>query len=124
MEDTSQRAQKHLAPESRLKSDWPARRVYDRFLSSQLFYLEDQSDRQVARITYVSGSGVGYVLDLRPGAPEVLSTIAVAACIIADNAFVFTTFGEWRRSLAQRTTAPATSRYPAAWKGEVAHGRQ
>ena len=65
-----------------------ARRVYDRFLSSQLFYLEDQSDRQVARITYVSGSGVGYVLDLRPGAPEVLSTIAVAACIIADNAFV------------------------------------
>lgn len=64
------------------------RPLYDRSFSSQLFYVEDQSGRQVARITYLSRSGVGYVLELTPGTLELLSTIAVAACIIADNAFI------------------------------------
>jgi hypothetical protein len=50
--------------------------------------VEDHSGRLSARITYLSTSGVGYVLELQPDTPELLSTIAVAACLIANNAFV------------------------------------
>ena len=60
----------------------------DRLFGSQLFHLEDQSSRQAARITYLPGAGVGYILELQPDVPELLSTISVAACLIADNAFV------------------------------------
>lgn len=64
------------------------RRLYDRSFSSQLFYVEDQFNQEIARITYLSGFGVAYVLELQPGTSELLSTIAVAACVIADNAFI------------------------------------
>lgn len=64
------------------------RQLHDRFVSSKLFYVEDHSNQQVARITYLSGSGVGYVLELEPGIQHRFPTIALAACIIADNAFV------------------------------------
>jgi hypothetical protein len=60
---------------------------YDRFFSSQLFYLDDQASRQAARITYLPGSGVGYVVELQPDTPEPLPALAVVACLIADNAF-------------------------------------
>jgi hypothetical protein len=53
-----------------------------------LFYVEDQSSRQAARITYLPASGVGYVLELQPDTQELLAAIAVAACLIVDNAFV------------------------------------
>ena len=65
----------------------------DRLFGSQLFHLEDQSSRQAARIhDLFPGAGVGYILlclELQPDVPaELPSTISVAACLIADNAFV------------------------------------
>ena len=58
----------------------------DRFFSGQLFYVMDPSNRQVARITYLP-VGQGYVLEQQPGTQDLLRTIAVAACIIVNNAF-------------------------------------
>jgi hypothetical protein len=80
------RVQARPAASSRLVRFW-------QLLGSKLFHVEDRSNRHVATITYFPasiGSWVGYVLELQRGAQERFSTIAIAACIIADNAFVDT----------------------------------
>ena len=52
----------------------------------RLFYVDDQAGRLAARVTYLSEPG--YVVELQPDTPELLSTIGVAACLIADNVFI------------------------------------
>jgi hypothetical protein len=72
------------------------RRILDP-LSSRTFYIGDTSNQQLARIKYlrsVDGThNVNYVVVFSRSTREPLRTIAVLACLVADNRIVG--FWDW-----------------------------
>ena len=69
-----------------------AQQYRDRHRGSQLFYLEDESDRLIARMTHLRTAGIGtqnwFVLELGLGAAEMYTLIAVAGCVVANDTMI------------------------------------
>jgi len=61
--------------------------LHDRHLSGQLYYLLDQDNVRVARITSLR-LRVRLVLEIEPLVNERIRLIALAACVIADNTLI------------------------------------